>query len=129
MTSARRDPAIRTILMPKDTNAAGSIFGGIILSYIDLAAVVEAQKLNPRPRFVTVAMDQIVFHEPVFVGDLVSFYTKLVKVGRTSVTVDVDVVAQRRHDPSQEVQVTEARVVYVAVDEDRRPIPIQSVGE
>ncbi|MBC8330206.1 MAG: acyl-CoA thioesterase [Planctomycetes bacterium] len=115
--------------MPKDTNAAGSIFGGIILSYIDLAAVVEAQKLNPRPRFVTVAMDQIVFHEPVFVGDLVSFYTKLVKVGRTSVTVDVDVVAQRRHDPSQEVQVTEARVVYVAVDEDRRPIPIQSVGE
>ena len=129
MTSARRDPAIRTILMPKDTNAAGSIFGGIILSYIDLAAVVEAQKLNPRPRFVTVAMDQIVFHEPVFVGDLVSFYTKLVKVGRTSVTVDVDVVAQRRHDPSQEVQVTEARVVYVAVDEDRRPIPIQSAGE
>lgn len=120
----RRDPAIRTILMPKDTNAAGTIFGGIILSYIDLAAAVEAQKVNPRRRYVTVAMDRIVFHEPVYVGDLVSFYTRLVKVGRTSVTVDVEVIAQRRESPDQEVQVTEARVVYVAVDDTRRPIPV-----
>lgn len=129
MSAGRREPAIRTILMPKDTNAAGTIFGGIILSYIDLAAVVEAQKLNPVHRYVTVAMDQIVFHDPVFVGDLVSFYTRLVKVGRTSITVDVDVVAQRRQDPSREVQVTEARVVYVAVDEDRNPVPVHSESD
>ncbi len=125
MSSDRREPAIRTILMPKDTNAAGTIFGGIILSYIDLAAVVEPQRLNPGHRWVTVAMDQIVFHEPVFVGDLVSFYTRVEKVGRTSVTVDVDVVAQRRQDPSQEIQVTEATVVYVAVDENRNPVPVK----
>ncbi len=125
MSAPRREPAIRTILMPKDTNANGTIFGGIILSHIDLAAVVEAHDLNPRRAYVTVAMDQIVFHEPVFVGDLVSFYTRLVKVGRTSVTVAVDVVAQRRQDPSVEVQVTEATVTYVAVDEHRRPVPIR----
>ncbi|RMH03689.1 MAG: acyl-CoA thioesterase [Planctomycetota bacterium] len=125
MPAARRDPAIRTILLPRDTNASGTIFGGIILSYIDLAAVVEATRINPRRRYVTVAMDQVVFHEPVFVGDLVSFYTRLVKEGRTSVTVDVEVVAERRSEPGKEVQVTEARVVYVAVDENRRPIPIR----
>ncbi|KAA3607542.1 MAG: acyl-CoA thioesterase [Planctomycetota bacterium] len=110
--------------MPKDTNAAGTIFGGVILSYIDLAAVVEANCVNPNRRYVTVAMDKIVFHEPVYVGDLVSFYTSLVRVGRTSVTVRVDVIASRRQEPDIEVQVTEAEVVYVAVDESRRPIPV-----
>ena len=122
--SEERQPAIRVILMPKDTNAAGTIFGGVILSYIDLAAVVEAAKVSPTQRFVTVAMDSIVFHEPVFVGDLVSFYTSLVKIGRTSITVRVDVIAQRRENPEHHCQVTEATVVYVAVDEGRRPVPV-----
>lgn len=124
MTATFRDPAIRTTLLPRDTNAAGTIFGGVILSYIDLAGAVEAHRVNPRRRYVTVAMKEVVFHEPVFLGDLVSFYTRLVRVGRTSVTVQVDVIAQRRADPSLEVEVTTAEVTFVAVDENRRPVPI-----
>ncbi len=125
MPSGCKDPAIRTTLLPRDTNAAGTIFGGVILSHIDLAGAVEAHRVNPRRRFVTVAMKEVVFHEPVFLGDLVSFYTRLVRVGRTSVTVQVDVIAQRRADPSQEVEVTTAEVTFVAVDDDRRPVPIR----
>jgi len=125
MPSGCKDPAIRTTLLPRDTNAAGTIFGGVILSHIDLAGAVEAHRVNPRRRFVTVAMKEVVFHEPVFLGDLVSFYTRLVRVGRTSVTVQVDVIAQRRADPSQEVEVTTAGVTFVAVDDDRRPVPIR----
>ncbi|MDP6941253.1 MAG: hotdog domain-containing protein [Planctomycetota bacterium] len=121
-----REPAIRTILMPKDTNASGTIFGGVILSHIDLAAVVEAHKVNAARRYVTVAMDKVIFHEPVFVGDQVSFYTELVSVGRTSVTAKVEVMVRRRSDPTrEEIKVTEAEVVYVAVDENRRPVPVQ----
>ncbi|HJM40527.1 MAG TPA: hotdog domain-containing protein [Planctomycetota bacterium] len=121
-----RDPAIRTILMPKDTNASGTIFGGVILSHIDLAAVMEAHKVNAARRYVTVAMDKVVFYEPVFVGDQVSFYTELVKIGNTSVTAKVEVMVRRRSDPTrEEVKVTEAEVVYVAVDENRRPVPVQ----
>jgi acyl-CoA thioesterase YciA len=121
-----REPAIRTTLMPKDTNAAGTIFGGVILSHIDLAAVVEAHKINPTLPFVTVAMDKVVFHEPVFVGDHVSFYTSLVRVGTTSVTVKVEVMVRRRFDPGQEeIKVTEAEVVYVAVDENNKPVKVR----
>ena len=129
MSDVRRDPAIRVILLPRDTNGAGTIFGGVILSYIDLAAVVEATRINPHARYVTRAMKEIEFHEPVFVGDIVSFYTELKKVGRTSITVQVEVQAQRRDDPAQIVDVTSAEVVYVAVDENRRPIPIESSFE
>ncbi len=120
-----RDPAIRVILLPSDTNAQGSIFGGVILSHLDLAGVVEARKHAPR-RFVTVAMREVVFKQPVFVGDVVSFYTSTVKVGTTSVTVRVEVEAERWKDPSQRVLVTEAEVVYVAVDEAGRPTPVLS---
>jgi len=112
--------------MPKDTNAAGTIFGGVILSHIDLAAVVEAHKINPAHRYVTVAMDKVVFHEPVFVGDQVSFYTSLVRVGSTSVTARVEVMVRRRSDPTRdEIRVTEAEVVYVAIDENRRPVKVR----
>jgi acyl-CoA thioesterase YciA len=113
------------MMMPRDTNAVGTIFGGAILSHIDLAAAVEARRHTPH-KYVTVAMDAIAFHEPVFVGDLVSFYTRTLKVGRTSIRVGVEVYAERWRDFSQRVKVTEAEVVYVAVDENRQPVPIQS---
>jgi acyl-CoA thioesterase YciA len=118
------DPAIRVVLMPKDTNAHGTIFGGIILSYIDLAAAVEVRKHTSK-KFVTVAMHEVVFVAPVFVGDLVSFYTELVRVGRTSITVKVVVEADRVRQPGERVRVTEAEVVYVAIDDNRRPTPIR----
>lgn len=117
--------ALRTILLPRDTNAQGTIFGGVILAHIDLAGVVPVRKLNPARRFVTVAMNEIVFHEPVFVGDLCSFYAQVCRVGRTSVQVKVQVNVQRKDDSDgEEIQVTEAEVTYVAVDENRRPVPV-----
>lgn len=118
----KEELAIRVMLLPKDTNALGTIFGGVILSHIDLAAGVEARK-HTRSRAVTVAMREVVFHQPVYVGDTVSFYTTLTKKGRTSLTIKVRVEAQRVHDPSQIVPVTEAEVVFVCVDELGRPIP------
>src|ERR1700746_3426829 len=89
-----RMPAIKVIMMPKDTNAHGTIFGGVILSFIDQAGAVEAKR-HGAGFLVTVAMREVVFHEPVHVGDLVSFYTRLVRIGRTSITVSVEVLAQR----------------------------------
>jgi acyl-CoA thioesterase YciA len=109
--------------MPRDTNAWGTIFGGVILSYIDLAGGVEARK-HTDLLFVTVAMREVIFHEPVFVGDLVSFYTKTAHIGRTSITVKVMVETLRAREGGRRVKVTEAEVVYVAVDESRRPTPI-----
>ena len=118
------DPAIRVVLMPKDTNAHGTIFGGVILSYIDLAAAIEVRK-HTNKKFVTVAMHEVVFVAPVFVGDLVSFYTELVRIGRTSITTKVVVEADRVSQPGTRVRVTEAVVVYVAVDDQRRPVPVR----
>lgn len=122
--AAMRDPAIRVILLPRDTNAHGSIFGGVILSQLDLAGVVEARKAGHR-NFVTVLMRQVEFKQPVYVGDVVSFYTSTLKIGTTSVTVKVEVEAQREKDPSQKVSVTEAEIVYVAVDDQGRPTPVR----
>ena len=118
------EPAIRVLMMPRDTNAHGTIFGGVILSYIDQAGAIEARRQGCR-LMVTVSMDKIVFHEPVFVGDLVSFYTRTLKLGRTSVTIDIVVEAVRHEGSGDRVRVMEAEVVYVAVDENRRPIPIK----
>ena len=115
------EPAIRVLMMPRDTNAHGTIFGGVILSYIDQAGAIEARRQGSR-FMVTVSMDKIVFHEPVFVGDLVSFWTETVRIGRTSITVRVIVESLRNVD--QKVLVTEAQVVYVNVGEDRKPTPI-----
>ncbi len=89
-----RIPAIKVLLLPKDTNALGTIFGGVILSHIDLASAVEARKTAPH-RYVTKAMNAVEFHAPVFVGDLVNFFTETVRVGRTSITVKVVVEAER----------------------------------
>jgi acyl-CoA thioesterase YciA len=118
------EPAIRVVLLPRDTNAHGTIFGGVILSYIDLAGAVEVRRHTTKP-IVTVAMREVKFVEPVFVGDLVSFFTELVAVGRTSATVRVTVVADREATPGLRVQVTQAEVVYVAIDASRRPVPIR----
>ncbi len=118
------EPTIRVILLPRDTNAGGTIFGGVILSHVDLAAAAEARKQGNR-RFVTVAIREVEFKRPVYVGDLVSFYTETVKVGRTSVTVHVDVFANRQESPEVRAKVTEADLVFVAVDEHGRPTPIK----
>ena len=131
MMSARV-PSIKLVLLPKDTNAYGTIFGGVILSHIDLASAVEARKTAPH-RYVTRAMHEVEFHEPVYLGDVVSFYSETVRIGRTSITVRVLVEAERwgvggalRTGPHGEVvKVTEAEVVLVAVDEQGRPVPIR----
>ncbi|MEM8930250.1 MAG: acyl-CoA thioesterase [Acidobacteriota bacterium] len=117
-------PAIRVMLMPRDTNGMGTIFGGIILSQIDLAGAVEARRFAQGP-VVTAAVREVEFHAPVFVGDLVSLYTETVDLGRTSVTVKVRVEAERKRGARQVIHVTEAEVVYVHVDPDsRRPSPL-----
>ena len=128
-----RDPAIRVLLLPKDTNAYGTIFGGVILSHIDLASAIEARRAGPH-RFVTKAMREVEFHEPVFVGDIVSFFTETVRVGRTSVTVRELVEAERWGAPfdaaaarnrGERIKVTEAEVVFVAVNAEGRPVPVR----
>lgn len=119
-----REPAIRVVMMPRDTNALGTIFGGVILSHIDLAAAIEAHHYH-QGRVVTVAMDKIVFKQPVFVGDLVSFYTETVRIGTTSVTVKVSVWARRRFGSTDYVPVTEAHVTMVAVDDEFHKVPIR----
>ena len=120
-----RIPAIKLLLLPKDTNALGTIFGGVILSHVDLASAVEARKHAPH-RYVTKAMREVEFHEPVFLGDIVSFYTHTVRIGRTSITVRVTVEAERwGAGRGEKVKVTEAEVVLVAVDAGGRPTPIR----
>lgn len=122
--------ALKAMMMPRDTNANGTIFGGVLLSHIDQAGAVGAVheiRRNgwPEQLIVTVAMNKVEFHQPVFVGDLVSFWTRLVRVGRTSITMHVEVEADRDGQP---VKLTEAEVVYVAVEaigEERRPVPIR----
>ena len=111
-------------MMPRDTNAHGTVFGGIILSYIDVAGGVEAIRHTRHNRFVTVAMKEVIFHQPVFIGDLVSFYAKTVKVGNTSITIHVDVEAERFGTPGEVVKVTEAEVIFVAIDEKQRKVKI-----
>src|SRR4030088_873516 len=113
------DPAIRIAMLPRDTNSQGTIFGGVILSYIDMAGAIEAHRHTGMGRFVTVAMREVIFHAPVFVGDLVSFYSETVSVGNTSITIRVIVETERVGASKEQVRVTEAEVVYVAVDEKR----------
>ncbi|HEY8182821.1 MAG TPA: hotdog domain-containing protein [Thermoanaerobaculia bacterium] len=117
------EPAIRVLMMPRDTNAQGTIFGGVILSFIDQAGAIEARRQGARI-MVSVAMDKIVFHQPVFVGDLISFWCETLRIGNTSITVKVVVEANRANDPNEKVLVTEAQVVYVNLGEDRKPTPI-----
>jgi acyl-CoA thioesterase YciA len=121
-----RIPAIKIMMLPKDTNALGTIFGGVIASHVDLAAAVEARKAATH-RYVLKVMREVEFHEPVFVGDTVSFFTETVRIGRTSITVKVEVEAERwGRGRGERAKVTEAEVVMVAIDDAGRPTPIRA---
>jgi acyl-CoA thioesterase YciA len=117
---AGKEPTIRVIPMPADANHTGDIFGGWIMAQVDLAGAVPALRVA-KGRVATIAVNSFVFKQPVFVGDIVSFYAEVVRVGRTSITVSVEVYAQHRSAGDDAVKVTEAVLTYVAVDEQRRP--------
>ena len=117
-------PVLRIVPMPADTNAHGTIFGGWVMAQVDIAGSIPAWDRAQGP-VVTVAVNSFVFKEPVFVGDIVSFYARVLKIGRTSITIDVEVYAQRKLGTDREVvKVTEAQLTYVAVDERRQPRPV-----
>ena len=118
-----REPVLRVVPMPADVNQHGDIFGGWIMAQVDIAGGVVAAR-QARGRVATVAVNSFTFKQPVLVGDLVSFYAEITKVGRTSVTVEVEVFAQRNPDDLVTVKVTEASLTYVAVGADRRPRPV-----
>ena len=118
------EPTLRVTMLPRDTNGRGTIFGGVILSHIDLAGGIAAARQAQR-NFVTRAMREVEFIAPVYVGDVVSFYASVVHVGNTSVTVKVDVEAERAREPSRKVKVTAAEVIYVAVDAAGKAIPLK----
>lgn len=117
------EPALRLIAMPSDTNPSGDIFGGWIMSRVDQAGAVVASQ-RTQSRIVTVKVTDFIFKEPVFVGDLITCYGKVEKVGNTSITVKVVVVAQRNKYAKENIKVTEATLVYVAVDENGKPMQI-----
>ena len=121
-SSSGLQPAIRVSMFPRDTNGHGTIFGGVLLAYIDQAGAIATRPYCDR--VLTVKMNEVVFHAPVYVGDIVSFYTTVTRVGRTSITIKVLVTAERWRKTDETVKVTEAEVVYVNVDENRRPSPI-----
>ena len=118
-----RDATLRVTMLPRDTNARGTIFGGVILSHLDLAGGIAASRLAAR-NFVTRAMRAVEFIAPVYLGDVVRFYTTVLRQGITSITIKVSVEAERGRDPRQRVKVTEAEVIYVSVDETGKPVPL-----
>ena len=120
---ATSEPAIRLVMLPRDTNGEGTIFGGVILSLIDQAAYVEAMR-QKHARYVTVAFREVEFQEPVFVGDVLSLYAETIRAGKTSITTKVRVSASRRADADVVVDVTEAEVVLVAVSDNGKPLTV-----
>lgn len=116
------EPTIRVTTMPADANAYGDIFGGWLIGQMDMAAGLVAAR-RAKGRAVTIAMDAMQFHAPVFVGDEVSVYAELVKVGRTSMQIDVEAWRRDRHGEDRQL-VTQAVFTFVAVGEDRRPRPV-----
>ena len=117
--------ALRVVTMPRDTNQYGTIFGGVILSYIDQAGFIEARRYGGH-KWVTVALDQVVFEQPVHLGDIVSCHTHATRLGNTSITVHVAVSAER-FESNITVPVTSASITLVNVDPDGKPTPFQSV--
>ena len=115
-----KEPTLRVVPMPADSNSSGDIFGGWVMSQVDIAGSIPAIR-RARGRVATVAVNSFVFRQPVMVGDLVSFYAEVVKVGRTSITVSVEVYVQRNPEKVETVKVTEATLTYVAVDKQGRP--------
>ncbi len=126
--------AVKALMMPRDTNPHGTIFGGVLLSYIDQAGAIGARhEIDrhdwPKRPLVTIAMNRVEFHHPVLVGDVVSFITRIVRIGRTSITAHVSVEADR---DGETVQLTEAEVTFVAVElleDGRKPVPIRGESE
>ena len=123
VTLPERDPVLRVVAMPADVNQHGDIFGGWIMAQVDVAGGTLAGKIA-RGRIATVAVKEFVFKQPVQIGDLLSFYVELVKIGHTSITVNVEVYAERRPSDPKVVKVTEATLTYVAIDRDGRPRPV-----
>lgn len=119
------EPAIRVVMMPRDTNAEGTIFGGVVLSLMDQAAYVEAIR-QAHHRYVTVSFHEVEFHKPIYMGDVLSVYANAESAGRTSITIHVKVCARRRSDPDNVVHVTDGQVVFVAVDNAGKPVPVFS---
>ncbi len=118
-----KDPSLRTLAMPADANPSGDIFGGWIMSQMDIAGASFARSIT-KARVVTVAVDAMTFHLPVYVGDEVSCYCEMVQIGRTSVTVHIETWARRDRLADENIKVTEAVYTYVAMGEKGKPIPI-----
>lgn len=124
MAEAKRDPIIRTVPQPADMNGNGDIFGGWVLSQMDVAGGTVAARVA-KGRVATVAITAMTFVQPIKVGDLVTIYGEVSKIGRTSITVALETIVQRRHDPTP-IQVTHGTFVFVAIDEDGKPRPVQA---
>jgi acyl-CoA thioesterase YciA len=122
----QKPPALRVVPQPSDANVHGDVFGGWIMSQVDIAGSIPASR-RANGRVATVAVNSFVFKQPVFVGDLLSFYADIVKTGKTSVTVEVEVYAQRMRLQDEVVKVTEATLTYVATGTDRRPRPLPAI--
>ncbi len=120
---AGKIPELRVMPMPADANVHGDVFGGWIMAQVDIAGSLPAVR-RANGRVATIAVNSFLFKQPVFVGDLLSFYAEIVKVGHTSITVNVEVYAERNRLQAETVKVTEATLTYVATDENRRPRPI-----
>jgi acyl-CoA thioesterase YciA len=120
-----KELVIKVVAMPSDTNPDGDMFGGWILSQMDLAAYLHARKLS-HTKIVTVAIDNIVFHKPVFIGDCLVCYAVTEKVGRTSVTVKIEAMVERKESHHKE-KVTEGRFTFVAIGADRKPVPVKPI--
>lgn len=118
----QNEPVIKIIAMPSDANADGDMFGGWILSMMDLAGAVPARKVA-KNRIVTVAVENIIFHKPVFIGDCLVCYANVEKIGTSSITVMVETYVQHKETDQRE-KITEGRFVYVAIGRDRKPVPV-----
>ena len=121
-----RFPSLRTIAMPADANPSGDIFGGWIMSQMDLAGAIYAS-YAVKGRLVTVAVESMTFHKPVLVGDQVSCYCQTTRVGRTSISVHIETWVRRKHSNEENSKVTEATYTYVSIDGNRQPIPVELI--
>ena len=120
-------PSLRTVAMPADANPAGDIFGGWIMSQMDIAGAIFAS-YTVKGRLVTVAVESMTFHKPVLVGDQVSCYCSISRIGTTSVSVHIETWVRRKHQSEEHVKVTEATYTYVCIDESRSPVPVELVN-
>ncbi len=121
--TARKDPSLRTIAMPGDANPSGDIFGGWIMSQMDLAGAIYAS-YTVKGRLVTVAVESMNFHLPVYIGDQVSCYCETTRIGRTSISIHIETWVRRKQSDIEYLKVTEATFTYVSIDKDRQPVPI-----